>query len=540
MSLISFNRLTGSTKLFLDFICCSETAFKYFKYDFKSMSSYINAAEWIDKSTYDREKLATIISESTASLNLPGSVKSNLEKLSRPDSLVVFAGQQVGMLLGPMYTVIKALTAYKLAKKLETLLNRPVVPCFWMATDDHDFDEIRTVNLMDRSGDCQELSYDPSSLKSDIPMADVILDDEIINFQSILSENLIETEFSASVSAILGNRYKSGNRLSSAFEGLFVDFLGDFGIIPVDPNYHGMKKLFAPVFQREIEDYGKIFELFETASRELLDAGYHRQVHKSGESLNLFFNENGRTNIVHRNGEFQLDGRDKSFTKEKLLEKLESEPERFSPNVCLRPVAQCFAFPTICQIVGPSEAAYYAQIRPIFKYLSVPWPVIKSRIFATIVEPHIGKTIDKLKIDISSLYNDTDREISRVIKENFPTELESEEDSIRDDAKKPLKKLADSLKDKDPESFQVVEHSLKRLDQELNHLFNKLFTTHKKRNDTAVGQVKRAANFLFPLGKFQERVVSPVYFANKFGLDVFKRLEENLDIDSVDHQLVKL
>jgi uncharacterized protein YllA (UPF0747 family) len=202
-------------------------------------------------------------------------------------------------------------------------------------------------------------------------------------------------------------------------------------IIPVDPNYPGLKRIFSSVFRREIEEYGKIFDLFETASQELLDAGYHRQVHKSGESLNLFFNENGRANIVHKNSEFHLDGRDKSFTKEELLEKLESEPEKFSPNVCLRPVAQCFAFPTICQIVGPSEAAYYAQIRPIFKYLNVPWPVVKPRIFATVVEPHIRKTIDKLKIDIPLLYNDTDREISRVIKENFPSGIESRAESIR-------------------------------------------------------------------------------------------------------------
>ncbi len=96
------------------------------------------------------------------------------------------------------------------------------------------------------------------------------------------------------------------------------------------------------------------------------------------------------------------------------------------------------------------------------------------------------------------------------------------------------------MKDKDPESFQVVEQSLKRLDLELNHLYKKLFTAHKKRHDTAIGQVERAVSFLFPLGKFQERVISPIYFANKFGPDVFKRLEEESDIDSVDHQLVEL
>lgn len=540
MPSVSFDSLTGSTRLFLNFICCSDTAFKYYKYDFKSVSSYINAAEWIDRVSYDRAKLADIISHSTALLDLPGNIKSNIEKLSKPDSLVVFSGQQVGIYLGPMYTVIKALTSYKLAKKLETALNRPVVPCFWMATDDHDFEEIKTMKLMDRNGDCHESSYEPSSLDSDIPMADVILDDSIEEFRSSLSEHLIETEFSSSIKEILKNRYKSGSSVSSAFAGLFADFLGDFGIIPVDPNYPGMKKLFAPVFRQEIENYKKIFDLFETASQELLDAGYHRQVHKSGESLNLFFNEKGRANIVHENGEFHLDGRDKSFSKEQLLEKLESEPEKFSPNVCLRPVAQCSAFPTICQIVGPSEAAYYAQIRPIFNYLNVPWPVIKPRMFATIVEPHIRKTIDKLNIDFASLYNDTDREISKVIKENFPSEIESRAESIRDEIKKPLKELSVSLEDKDPESFQAIEHSLKRLDQELNHLYKRLFAAHKKRHDTAIGQVKRAANFLFPQGKFQERIVSPVYFANKFGPDIFKRLEEKLNIDSVDHQLVEI
>ncbi|UCC80126.1 MAG: bacillithiol biosynthesis cysteine-adding enzyme BshC [Candidatus Zixiibacteriota bacterium] len=540
MPSVSFDSLSGSTRLFLDFICCSNTAFKYYKYDFRSMPSYINAAEWIDRSVYDREKLVAIISDSIAPLNLPDNIKNNIEKLSQPDSLAVFAGQQVGLFWGPMYTVIKALASYKMANKLETLLNRPVVPCFWMATDDHDFDEIKTVNLLDRSGDCHEFSYEPSSLDSDIPMTDVTLDDEIEKLQSSLSEHFIETEFTPSIIDVLKKRYKSGASVSQAFAGLFGDFLGDFGIIPVDPNYPGMKTLFAPVFRREIENYDKIFDLYETASQELLNAGYHRQVHKSGESLNLFFNENGRANIVHKNGEFHLEGKNRSFTKEQLLEKLESEPERFSPNVCLRPVAQCYAFPTICQIVGPSEAAYYAQIRPIFKYLNVPWPVIKPRMFITIVEPHIKKIMEKLKIDFSSLYNETDRELSRVIKENFPSEIESEAESVREKIKEPLKELSRSLKDKDPESFQVVEQSLKRLDLELNHLYKKLFTAHKKRHDTAIGQVKRAANFLFPQGKFQERVISPVYFANKFGPDVFKRLEEKSDIDSVDHQLVEL
>jgi bacillithiol biosynthesis cysteine-adding enzyme BshC len=540
MSFVSFDKLSGSTKLFLDFIRCSDTTFKYFKYDFCSVSSYIDAAEWIDRSRYDRQRLSKLISDSTASLNLHDRIVSNIEKLARPDSLVVFSGQQVGMYLGPMYTVIKALTSYKVARKLESALGRPVVPCFWMATDDHDFDEIKTVRLLDRAGKCLEISYEPSSLRDDIPMADVVLDDQIEKFRASVDEDLLETEFSSMIKDISKRRYKAGAGLSSAFAGMFADLLGDFGIVPVDPNFPEMKKTFSPVFRKEIENYWEIFELYESASQELLDEGYHRQVHKSGESLNLFYNYNGRTNIIHENGKFSLQGKDVSFSKENLLKRLDSEAQKFSPNVCLRPVAQCFAFPTVCQIVGPSEAAYYAQIRPIFNGMEVPWPVIKPRLFATLVEPQIKRTLDRLNIGFASLYKDRDHEIGRVIKENFPSEIDSKTDDIRGNVERPLKELSESFKDKDPESYQALEHTRKRIDHELNHLFRKLTSTNKKRHDTVVGQIKKSADFLFPTGKFQERVLSPVYFVNKFGPDVFKKLEEGLDIDSVDHQLVEL
>ncbi len=537
MPSINFDSLSGSSKLFLDFICCSDTAFKYFKYDFKSVSSYINAAEWIDKSSYQREKIAGIIKNAASSLNFPSPITKNIKKLAEPDSLVVFSGQQVGLILGPMYTVIKALTTYKLAKKLENMLNRPVVPCFWMATDDHDFEEIKTVRLLDRAGKTVEAAYNPATMPDDFPMADVLLGNGLEEFLSNINDNLIETEFTPGIKKIISNRYQNGFSISSGFAGVFSDLLGEFGIVPVDPNYPGMKEIFAPIFEQEIENHKEIFEQFELSSQELINAGYHRQVHKAKDSLNLFYNENGRANIVFENKKFKLQGRDAQFTKEQLLEELKSSPEKFSPNVCLRPIAQCFAFPTICQVVGPSEAAYFAQIRPIFKHMNVPWPVIKPRMFATLIEPHIKKIIDKLGIDFSSLYNDTDHEISRVIKENFPSEIQDNADSIRKSIEKPLIELAESLKNKDPESRQVLEHSRKRVDHELNHLFKRLFTTHKKRHDTAIGQIQKAANFLFPQGKFQERVISPIYFANKFGPDIFKRLEDELDIDAVDHQI---
>ena len=537
---VKFDKLSGSTKLFLDFINFTGAAPRFYKYDFRDPSSYVKAAEQIDRKSYQREKLVSIIRDATHCLNPPEKTKDNIKKLASSESLVVFAGQQVGMLLGPMYTVIKALTAYKLASKLESELGRPVVPCFWMATDDHDFDEIRDVRLLNRAGDCLTVSYEPVSPAGGAPMADVLLDGKITDLLTRVGENLLETEFTGHIKNLLESSYLPGKHLPEAFAVLFNQLMEDFGIVPIDPNYPGLKKIMVPVFRRGIEDHDGIFEHFERRSLEVIGTGYHRQVHKTGESLNLFFNEGGRRNVIVESNRFRLDDRDGIYTGEQLLEILDSAPEKFSPNVSLRPIAQCFAFPTVCQVVGPSEAAYFAQIQPLFDYLDVPWPVVKPRIFATIVEPHIQKIIDKLSLDFAFLYDDTEHEISRAIKEKFPPETQQKAESLRSEIEKPLLDLIKSLKNSDSESGQAIEHTRKRIDHELNHLSKKLFAAHKKRHEAVKGQIYRAANFLFPEGKFQERVLSPVYFANKFGPGIFKKIESELDIDSVHHQIVEI
>jgi len=296
----------------------------------------------------------------------------------------------------------------------------------------------------------------------------------------------------------------------------------------------------APVFLSEIENHLETFERFEKRSLDIIKTGYHRQVHKTGDSLNLFVNDSGRRNVIVDHRRFRLDGHSDVFSREQISEMLDKTPERFSPNVCLRPVAQCFAFPTVCQVVGPSEAAYFAQIQPLFDYLNVPWPVVKPRMFASVVEPHIQRIFKKLSMDFASLYDDTGYEISRVIKENFPPETQQKAESLRSEIEKPLLDLLKSLGSSDPESGQAIEHTRKKIDHELNRLSRKLFAAHKKRHETVKGQIYRAAKFLFPDGKFQERVLSPVYFANKFGPGIFKKIESKLDIDSVDHQIVEI
>lgn len=503
MRFAKFDNLSGSSKLFLDFINFNEPAARLFRYDFRQLSSYKTIADAIDVSAYDRSALVSLLRKGLQPIGVSPQVESNIKKLGEPDSLAVFAGQQVGMLLGPMFTIIKALTAYKMAARLERELGRPVVPCFWMATDDHDFAEVKTIKLLDRAGNCVSRDYDPDARPEATPMSDIILDDKIAEFLADIGNNLVETEFKKETIDLLTDSYRRGRSLPESFASLFNSLLGEFGIIPVDPNFPGMKKLMIPVFRREIENHEEIYRLFETRSREIIAAGYHRQVHKTEGNLNLFLNAGGRRNIMFKNGRYGPDGGRGSYSEEEMLALLEKGIEKFSPNVVLRPIAQCAAFPTICQIVGPSEAAYFAQTPPIFDYMKIPLPVVRPRMFTTVMEPHINKTFQKLSLDFVSLYNDPEHEAKRAIMANFPPKIQNNVESLRPAVEKPLRELADSVKTSEPEGFQALEHALTRIDQELNHLSKKLLTIHKKRHETANGQIDKASKYLFPEGKFQ-------------------------------------
>jgi bacillithiol biosynthesis cysteine-adding enzyme BshC len=537
---VDFDKLSGTSKLFLDYINCRQSTCRYFGYNYSDLSAYRAVAEQIDRKKYEREKLASIISTAASHFYISDKTRENIEKLKHPNSLCVFAGQQVGLLLGPNYTALKALTAYKLSARLERELGRPVIPCFWAASDDHDFNEIKSVTLLNRDGDCRTIAYEPEIARPGAPMSDIFFDGNIDSFLAQADDAMIPTEFSSEIKSLIRESYRAGISSSNAFIDLLDRILGNFGIVPVDPNFPGMKALFAPIFRSEIKNHRKIFEIFESRSKEIIADGYHRQVHKSSNSLNLFITDGRRRNITFDGEKYMLDGETRQFTEGSLLERLDTDASSFSANVTLRPITQNHAFPTVAQIVGPSEAAYFAQIRPLFDFHDVPWPVIRPRLFATLIEPHISKIIKKLKIDFAGLVNDIEYEAGRVIRDNYPAEFQERADALRSKIDEPLSKLAEEIKYSDPESFQAIDHTRRRIDHEMNHLSKKMFMAHKKKHDDAKKRIFKAAAFLLPCGKFQERVLSPIYFVNKFGPDIFNRIEPKLDLDFATHQLVEI
>jgi bacillithiol synthase len=535
---IDINTLIASTRLSADYL--SGNSGNLIGNSFLDIGAPAKVAASIDGHGYHRGKLYEIIRDGNIGFDSSDKTMSNIELLKEPDSLCVFAGQQTGVMAGPMYTVYKALATVKLAEKYRTLLGRPVVPCFWMATDDHDFDEVRSANFLSRTGEPINVTYNPEKEYGGIPVAEMFFDNGARDFINSVEESLLDTEFKSNLVAFLKEIYRPGARLAEAFARLFNRFLFEFGIVLVDPNFPGLKELFKEIFIKEIEHHEQTFELFKRRSEQLQKLGYHNQVHKSGETLNLFYHNPARVNIRVEGDKLLLGNNNQEYFKSWLVDEVEKSPNQFSPNVLLRPIAQCHVFPTLCQITGPSELAYYVQIMPLFDFFDTPAPIIFPRPGITLIEPHIGKILDRYELEVGRLRNKLDSSISAVIERLFPSDAAQMLTSLQDKLKSDLSECAQMLENADSEGYQLVSNFQKRFDFELKELQKKLKTTNKKRHDDISGQIKKAHDFLYPNNNLQERIVSPVYYAAKYGQGIFNNIYSELDIENLKHILLEL
>ena len=535
---IEFEQLARPTKLYSDYL--SGGLKEFYKRNFLGQDGLHAAAAEISGRQYDRRRLQDILRENNTRLGASSETLSNIDLLSNPETLCIFAGQQASICCSPMFVIYKALVATKLAERLGAELKKPVVPCFWLATDDHDFEEVRTARLLERTGELVTLSYDPETDPAGAPVAEIKFDDGIQKFRAELDQTLIDTEFKGPLLNKLIDWYKPGVSFAESFGRLFNHFIGQRGIILVDPNFRGLKELFKPIYLKEVVHHDKTFDLYKQRTEQIVAGGYHAQVHKTGENLNLFYHDTSRQNLTIAGDVIIGSDSSASFEIERLRAMIESSPEKFSSNVLLRPIAQCAAFPTVAQVVGPSELAYFAQIEPLFGYFDVPFPVVIPRSGMTIMEPHIGKIVHKYDIELSQLRNNLDSLIGDVVERLFPSQAAESVTSLNRCIKDDLDKFARKLEKSDPEGYRHIVNFKKHVDYELQQLQKKLKASNKKRHDELTDQIRKANAFLFPDGNLQERVLSPVYFANKFGPDLFNKIYEAIDVERPVHTVLEL
>ena len=540
---INFKEIPGNTKLFLDYLNSFEKVQKYYKYDFRDKEQFIAKFKQLSESPKEfRNELSTIINNQYKSLNPSSKTLKNISLLKNKETIAVVTGQQLGILGGPLYTFYKIITAIKLCSHLaERYDNYHFVPVFWLEGDDHDFDEVRSINVLNDNNEIIKISYNDEAIEEEQNRGSIgylKLKESINVFLKDFENQLRNTEFKNPLMDNLKSFYREEKTFKEPFKELLFWLFDQYGLIIFDPQDVRIKELLKPVFKKEISDFRNHTEKLVNISANLEEL-YHAQV--KIRPINMFYNyDEGRYIIEPVENEFRLKGKRKKFSFEEINNLIEAEPDKFSPNVLLRPICQDFLFPTGFYVGGPSEVAYFAQILPLYEFYNIDPAIIYPRSSITILERALKSVLEKYGMILTDIFTDPNKLKNTIINSVSDKNLEE----IFKGTKNQIDLVFDNLKEKLFELDKTMgdvtsKYRLKVLGY-IDELNGKATEAQKKRYEITLRQIDKASANLFPNMNLQERELSFFHYANKYGLDILKNLFEELVINKFEHQVIEL
>lgn len=533
-TLIAPDKNLGYSNIYLDFLAGKATAGEFYPaHDIKEVAAQLGSV------SYDREQLAKILTEQNKLYDASDKTFARIDELKQPSAVAVFSGQQAVLFGGPMLIMIKALTLIKTADEYSRRLNRPVVPIFWIAGDDHDFAEVNHTTVLSRQTEEVVVRYDsPPELEISTSEIKFTNADELENAKSKFKEALGQTDFTPKLFDIIDRSYQAGETLVTAFGKLMAALIADYGLVLFCPGDKTVKQHAIPFFKKLIEVQDALHDLVGSTNKKIIEKGYHLQVEKADNSTHLFYNINGRKPIIRENNNFTVGS--KTFSRDEILNLIEKEPENFSPDVLTRPVFQSFLFPVISQRGGPAEIAYLAQINPIFGLFELPAPVYKSRPSVTLIEKHFEKMMNEYEIKFDDLIGDIEQVINRVLSKSFPDDLEKDFEMFRKNIEAQFESFKKDSLDFDPSLKEFAKQTYGKIDYALKNFEGKVFSSHKKKSQDVRDRIYRLWHTLFPSRGLQERTLNISYFLSKYGFDFIKFLHDYIDADETSHQLISV
>ena len=463
----------------------------------------------------------------------------SLARFERPNSLAVVAGQQPGLFGGPLYTLYKALTAIAYARDLEKATGVPAVPIFWVASDDHDFDEVRRAYLVDGSPEPAAIEYPADLAPRGVSVARITFGPAVEAAVRAAESFLPVSEYREELLARIRDAYAPGRGWSEAFARFLGRIVAAEGALVFDASDEEAKDIAMPVFEREIALRGKSSEAARERGEALAASGYHAQIARTGNELNLFYHGREREAVRVAGAGFRLATSNQELTESKLLALIRNHPADVSPGVLLRPLMQDFLFPTAAYVGGPAEVAYWAQVHALYPLFEVEPPAIVPRSGATLLEAKVSKVLARFRLEWPDLSGDVEAVIGKALRallpEDFPTLFERERGAIGE----AFGRIEGAVLGFDPSLQSAVETSANKMKHESEVLEKKLMQVWKRRQEESVLQIRRARGNLFPNGGLQERSLSLLGYAARYGPGFVERLRGSLGAPGT-HVLVPL
>ncbi len=516
-SCIGYRQSNSFSKLFLDYVEENPTLQPFYKY-----SANINSLGSVIKdralNEVNRDLLVERLLDQYNNISNSSKVTNNILSIKEKKTFTITTGHQLSLFTGEWYFIFKIMTAIEMAKEAKKLYPEyHFVPVFWMASEDHDFEEINHINLGEHQFVWKENSGGPTGR---------IKVDQVAPIINSLKHFIGDKPHTEEIIQLLSNAYQKGDTLSFATRKLVHELFKDEGLVIIDADDVELKKSFSKIISKELFEQ-KSFIACNKKTEDLTALNYPSQINP--REINMFYILDGyRERIISENDLFKTTDGKYIFDKKGIEEELEKHPERFSPNVVLRPLYQEYILPNLSYIGGPGEIAYWLQLKSVFELYNINYPMLAWRNSFLITEENVIKKWNDMGNSTVDLFKSINE-----LEDDFVKKHQTEKINLSEETEL-LKSYIHSLTQKAIKVDDNLKYSLsgteKRILRMMERVEHKIWKAEKRKHKSSLDKISSIKSHYFPKGKLQERHDNfSLWFAN-YGFKGLLRLQNEVQV----------
>lgn len=453
-------------------------------------------------------------------LSMSKLTKSNIDSLLDENTFTVVTGHQLNLFTGPLYFLYKIVSTINLAKKLKQHYPKNnFVPVYWMATEDHDFEEINYFNLRGK-----KVQWNKPNAGGPVGRFDLAGLDEVFH---VVASEWGNTELAKKLKNVFTSAYLNQKNLADATRFLANELFAEYGLVIVDGDDFQLKELLIPYAKKDIFEERSFKNVSKTIEAlKAISPKYSVQVNP--REINYFYIRDGlRERIIERNSEYTVNGTELTFSKEELEDEMANHPERFSPNVITRPLYQEVVLPNLCYIGGGGELAYWLELKSSFDAKEVVFPMLLLRNSVLSITEKQNSKLNKLDISIADLFLDRNQLINKKIRSISNIEIDlSPQKKYLEEQFASLHELAEQT---DKTFLNAVKAQERKQKNGLEKLERRLLKAQKRKLKDHVVRLTDLHNWLFPNGSLQERQLNFSELYLEFGNELIQELIKHLE-----------
>ena len=519
---LSYSETNYFSALILDYLS-QKTELKDFYNRFPDTENFkVQISE--KKANYDhsiRKDLVKVLNEQYSALETSEKVQGNIELLGSENTFTVITGHQLNLFTGPLYFLYKIVSTINLTKQLKQKYpDYDFVPVYWMATEDHDFEEINFFNLHGK-----KFKWNNADKRAGKTAVGKLSTEGLDEVYKLFSAEIGGGENAGFLRSLFEEGYLKHDNLTAATRYIANKIFGEHGLVIADADDASLKRHFAPYVKNELTEKLSLKKTSETVEK-LNSLDYNIQVNP--REINLFYlTDEIRERIVEREGKFYVHDTKISWSREELMKEVEEHPQRFSPNVMLRPLYQEVIFPNLCYIGGGGELAYWLELQAYFEAENITFPILLLRNSALLQTAKQNRKRENLDISLQELFLKQHELINRKVRKisNIDIDFSPQKQHLV----KQFRQMYELAEQTDKSFLGAVKAQEVKQLKGLDNLEKRLLKAQKRKLKDEVERIAALQNELFPNRSLQERQTNFSEFYVEYGEELITDLMENLN-----------